>query len=184
MSQCEEIFCDVVGLSLFGEGFLYAFLYLLAPNLGGLRSEHYPTLPSRAAYLADIANSLGHEVPNSFRESFFQTDRSRSADDAFILKMADQSALAMIPKIQSTAKDLIKVAKVQLPTSAERDEALKRFDAGIPVQTGCCIADIVNAGWKKRIQLADERELFETLNDLVLKSIEILEFTTKVNESA
>jgi hypothetical protein len=58
MSQCEEIFCDIIGIRLFGEGFLYSFLYLLAPNRGN-RSEYYPTLPSRATYLEDLATASG-----------------------------------------------------------------------------------------------------------------------------
>jgi hypothetical protein len=32
--QAEELFCDLLGLRLFGEGFLYSFMYVISPHLG------------------------------------------------------------------------------------------------------------------------------------------------------
>jgi hypothetical protein len=84
MSQCEEVFCDICGILLFGEGFLYSFLYLLGPNVGGLRVEEYPSLPTRANYLTKIAKDLGYTVPEHFDGAFFETDISRDARLTFL----------------------------------------------------------------------------------------------------
>jgi hypothetical protein len=46
--QVEELFCDTIGLRLFGESFLYSFIYLIAPNIGD-RVPHYPALAARVA---------------------------------------------------------------------------------------------------------------------------------------
>lgn len=180
MYQCQEIFCDIVGLGLFGEGYLYAFLYLLAPNLGGPSSHYYPTLGTRAAYLKAIAQDLGCDIPENFTESFFESERRKTIPfDDFAVGMADKSAEKLIDALKDEALKLIYEAKVALPTAADRDGIAKRLRAGIPAQTTKCIADIVNAGWSRRLELEDDRDKIENLNDLILKSIEVLEYVTK-----
>jgi hypothetical protein len=42
--QLEEVFCDYVGIYVFGQSFLHSFRYLIAPSLGYYRSENYPRL--------------------------------------------------------------------------------------------------------------------------------------------
>jgi hypothetical protein len=54
LSQIEELFCDATGIHLFGESYAYAFHYLLAPSLGGLRSITYPPLEIRAQLIATL----------------------------------------------------------------------------------------------------------------------------------
>jgi hypothetical protein len=48
--QAEELFCDLLGLRLFGEGFLYSFIYVISPHLGD-RVPHYPPLAARVSVL-------------------------------------------------------------------------------------------------------------------------------------
>jgi hypothetical protein len=46
--QLEELFCDAMGLRLFGEAFLHSFAYLLSPSVQGERFPYYPSVPRRA----------------------------------------------------------------------------------------------------------------------------------------
>ena len=48
------------------------------------------------------------------------------------------------------------------------------------------LADILNAGWSYLIQVAakhdeSERPLFEWVSELILKSVEVLEFRRRIN---
>lgn len=54
LAQMEEIFCDAIGLNIFGESFVHAFHYLLAPGLGGDRSLYYPPLHIRAQLMVSF----------------------------------------------------------------------------------------------------------------------------------
>jgi hypothetical protein len=45
--QAEELFCDFVGLYLFGESFVHAFTYFLSPDFPLERSLKYPTVKTR-----------------------------------------------------------------------------------------------------------------------------------------
>lgn len=46
LRQAEELFCDFVGLRLFGESYLYAFAYLIGPCRGVDRPPKYPKVSS------------------------------------------------------------------------------------------------------------------------------------------
>jgi hypothetical protein len=97
--------------------------------------------------------------------------------------MADRAALSLLPKLQAEADSIIKKSGVTLPSTAERDKILGCFRAGIPAEGAKCIADVVNAGWSRRIELPDEREAFDNLNDLVLKTIEVQEYGLQIGQS-
>ena len=56
---CEEIFCDCVGVRLFGESYLHAFLYLTAPHVGGTDLGCYPGWRERARYMWYAHRRLG-----------------------------------------------------------------------------------------------------------------------------
>jgi hypothetical protein len=60
--QTEELFCDLLGLRLFGEGFIYSFIYLIAPNLGD-RSPDYPSLTARVKALLQGSNEFQVDAP-------------------------------------------------------------------------------------------------------------------------
>ena len=130
--QCEEIFCDLTGLLIFGESYLYSFLYLLAPNVGGKSSPYYPTLETRATYLEAQANKWGFEVPANFTKSFFESGRSPGPDD-FMVDMADRSAISMVDTLASEAEELV-AKKIQQPANAERDEVVVRFQSAFPLR--------------------------------------------------
>ena len=70
LRQCEEHFCDFVGLRIFGEAFLYAFAYLLAPHRRGSRPLIYPNLRTRAECLAAAAAKYGVSVPAHYTQLF------------------------------------------------------------------------------------------------------------------
>jgi hypothetical protein len=64
LSYCMEFYCDFVGLYIFGESFLRAFEYLIAPTLSGQRSSSYPENRNRAKTIAVMAAKLGISIEN------------------------------------------------------------------------------------------------------------------------
>jgi hypothetical protein len=86
--QLEELFCDLFGLAIFGEGFLYSFLYVLSPNLGP-RVDIYPTLERRTKVLIDGARRFAFDIPANFGSYFSEESPSLDLKESFILRMAD-----------------------------------------------------------------------------------------------
>lgn len=62
LRQLEEIFCDFIGLGIYGKAYLYAFAYLIAPSDGGPRSVHYPDTKARANLLSEYGKKYGVDL--------------------------------------------------------------------------------------------------------------------------
>ena len=62
--QAEELFCDMFAYSIFGESYVYAFAYILAPGLGRVSGTKYPTYKTRIKVLKKIAEAEGDILPD------------------------------------------------------------------------------------------------------------------------
>jgi hypothetical protein len=51
LRQLEEMFCDFIGLYLFGESYARAFSYFLSPDSPGFQSPRYPSVETRMRQL-------------------------------------------------------------------------------------------------------------------------------------
>lgn len=190
--HCEELLCDILGLRIFGESYLYSFMYLICPHLGA-RLPNYPPLNERTNLLVKVANTHNITLPENFLEHFSEPDRDSSARDKFVLDVADAAVGTLWDDIikevnlvlSSTGGDAI-----VFPNDDERDRIERTFLSLTPA-TGCrCLADIINAGWKVRTDVtawhgygfSPERKR-EVLNDLVLKTIEVMEFEARVSNA-
>lgn len=194
--QLEELFCDFVGIHVFGPSFLQSFQYLLAPSLGQTRALEYPSIGRRAEYMVDAIKHYGMTEFKDFAKSFSEQDVRLTREVAFILKMAD----ATTNKLQ---KDLLPLVarysgSAQCFTDGQvfEDTYKECFISLVPVAKVESVAAVINAAWKVRndfrswpvlrnVQPPDKqaREKFRVLTDLVLKSLEVFEFG-KVMEKA
>ena len=188
--QVEEIFCDIIGLRIFGEGFLYSFLYLISPNIGD-RAPHYPALASRIVALLEACKVFSITPPTDFRTYFFDPPKRLPNRDEFVLNMADLASQEMKAELIESVRLLIEASSLPLPSEVERDRIVKQFCELSPASSAKTLGDIVNAGWKMRL----DRSLWEKfnfsnqvrldiLNDLVFKTMEVMEFETKTKASA
>src|ERR1700730_11572531 len=89
--QLEEVFCDLLGVYVFGQAFLYSFRYLIAPSLGHVRSVYYPRALSRAEYMQNAAVSYGLPQINEFVQAFNDKEASLSPAERFIVEAADDA---------------------------------------------------------------------------------------------
>ena len=108
LSQAEEVFCDAVGCALFGASYLYAFHYLLAPDLAGPRSPDYPTLVVRSQYIADHSTldavALGFA---SYSAEFSDWPSQLGSRDSLLLQMADAASDGMAEALYARAQQMI-----------------------------------------------------------------------------
>jgi hypothetical protein len=153
LSQIEETFCDGVGMAIFGQSYALAFHYLLAPSLGGNRSLEYPKMEDRTNFIATLGG----------------IDLTKHGFVDFKTEFLDKPI-----KMASTMYDEAR----QIVQSKARP-----FAADAQAQSG-----IINAGWaffQSQAPSFDEkeRELVEWVSELVLKSIEVLEFRSKVTNA-
>lgn len=189
--QCEEEFCDFIGCRIFGESYLFAFQYLLAPGWGG-RSAKYLDLPDRAKGLLQASKKWNLKVPNYYVESFlsnplYRTDSQES--EKLLLEVSDKATIRMLPELIDIAESLCSDANIALPQTKKAQGVLKDFMKGVPSEKADNFVDIINAGWtaaklenfwENRPDLHSDK--INNLSQLILKSIEVSEFKRKTTK--
>ncbi len=181
IAQTEEYFSDFLGMILFGESYLHAFEFLIAPQLSGARSSSYPDTHRRSKVISDYAlTKLGITI-DAYSDSFISDQPPATAQDKLILRLADVVTERVLEQTYSTALGVVTDAKVSTPTAAQTQVVEKDFVQGVPFDGDAAIGDLINAAWhiyksmEQAVFTKQGREPDEYLSDLVLKSAEIHE---------
>ena len=171
--QCEEIFCDLLGVKIFGMGYLYAFEYLACPNIGPTDLEAYPAMDARAEYLRDAVILLSAKDRLQASDSTTSAGESRNGwptleayadrfieridfaeegprvqlatEDRYLLQVAHKACRTLIPDLMKEANEICDRKELPVPTFEASRNAMERFRVGIPAIAH--MADVVNAGW-------------------------------------
>lgn len=180
MHQLEEIYCDLIGLNLFGPSFLYAFDYLLAPG-GADRSIDYPSDAQRMAILAETAEELGIFVDPALRERWTQANYT---DERRFGAIVDEAVGAMIGNLKAHIQEFHKQGALHPPSETEIDEVYAAFAQRQPYEGQASLGAIISAGWKSLRAESDlagdkQRDAFKVLCDLIWKTIEVTEYLEK-----
>jgi hypothetical protein len=188
LSQIEETFCDALGVHLFGDSYAFAFHYLLAPSLGGIRALEYPTLATRAQNISNALN-LGSTGFKDYSSEFNEKKPDLSERDEFIVGAADEIAMAMASQMYLSAQKIVCKRGQRFVSNEEAvNEILQMFKHEVPAQNPRSLSDVLNAAWRYVNENAKshnekKRPLFEGVSELVLKSIEVLEYRTRVDHA-
>ncbi|MBS7697566.1 MULTISPECIES: hypothetical protein [unclassified Chelatococcus] len=181
IAQFEEIFSDFIGLSLFGESYFYAFQYLVAPRLSGIRSLSYPDTLARAQMIAEYTNAKFSVDVGDCKAHFLADDASRDPRLQFVTQIADAVVSKFIDNLYEAAHGIIASQPIATPKISTTVEVEERFRIGIPFDGEASLGDIINAGWRvfrsdnqKQYSLQG-RSIIEYISDLSLKSIELCE---------
>jgi hypothetical protein len=187
MFQAEELFCDMFAYALFGESYVYAFAYILAPGSGMVPASKYPTHKIRMTVLRDIAQMEGVRLPELSDLNFAEERERRLPRDRFILRMAETSVAENTSGLWRNVTALIAEGQVPRPDSAISH--LRQFKMGIPAHEPKCLGDITNAGWAYYRELrATSRvdsefwEKLDELNEMILKTIEVMEYRNRIGD--
>jgi len=189
LRQAEEMFCDFVGLRVFGESYLHAFAYLLAPWREGLRSPLYPDNRDRAKIIADVAKDSGLAVPDGFVVMFGKLRPPQDGPTCFLLSVADGVRNKIMNDLADRTKSIIDPSQVPERSLSGVERCLRRFSLQTPAQGTTGLGDILNAAWQARLEknffknAEIEKQRDHLLTEIVLKSIEILEIEERLKEN-
>lgn len=191
MRQCEEVFCDAIGIKLFGASYLQAFAYLLAPGHGGPRSYYYPNLKERASLMSQLAVRLGLPDAQEYSDRFASDDEPTQTTDkrnCLLLRVADASRRRVFDDIANIAFACVDSSGYQGWSNKAVESCLDSFRLTVPCENAGTLANIVNAAWRAILQqaffsnAAYEEDKKAIVTELVLKSIEIFEIERRIEE--
>lgn len=187
MRQAEESFCDYFGLRVFGESYLHACVYLLAPYRKGSRSPVYPNKIDRARALAIAAERFGYVVPNGFLDAFSDLAEPsiESPETKYLLSIADTARAATCNRLVEAVEEVASTAHIVTRSQTSVTTCTEAFRKMVPSEGSGGLANVLNAGWTALLEekffrdpkLESDRPAH--LSELVLKSIEILEVETR-----
>jgi hypothetical protein len=187
LSQAEETFSDFMGLILFGESYMFAFEYLIAPQMTGGRAKEYPDTHERAMTLERYArDKIGVDISN-YAEAFSANTPFRLPHENFICVIADEVLRELHDDIFARTQGIISAAAISLPSLLGTEEAEKAFGRGVPYDGSIVLGDLINAGWRvvrggdQMIHSKQGRNLIDYISDLILKSAEVQEIRRIVN---
>ncbi len=189
--QCEEEFCDLFGCRIFGDSYLDAFEYLLAPGFGQ-REVQYLDLSDRANILITASKEWEFSDRPNYTLNFNKNPPPKSIQsnnqDTLLLKVSDSVTKHMSQKLMGLVVDICNENNIPLPNKNLSKKVLEDFYSGVPSDKAKNYADIVNAGWEamKLNEFWNDRpELMEykleNLSQLIFKSIEVAEYNRRIS---
>jgi hypothetical protein len=185
--QLEEIFCDAIGIGLFSHSFLYSYEYFMAPG-GGYRSLEYPNDIDRIGYLKEGCAKLSLSIDPHLFTRWSQSKLEEGTDKRH-LGLLDQSVAEVASQTIQMALDILFEHNVVLANeeSVQRIEA--SFIRGEPEDEQATIAEVIWAGWNLLRDpphdfKTSESQMHRFVGELMLKSIEISEFRTRIEGHA
>lgn len=185
LHQCQETFCDFFALRTFGESYLNAFAFLLSPSVGGHRPFNYPNMRRRASNLVTAASRYDIRVSPDYAQLFEDLPEPSASEPQtmLLLSLADRASQSTIDVLAESAHAIVTAAHVALPSEKDVDALYLVFKQHVvPSANPGSLACILNAAWRAYhdAQLwADRPEIkdpHQTLREIILKSIEVLEF--------
>jgi hypothetical protein len=196
LEQTEESFCDFVGLRLFGDSYLHAFAYLLAPRDSSARPPIYPNNVTRARHLsraADVFKVQSYEKDGRPAYETLFEDRpepSLAEADRLQLSLADQTLEELIEDLIIRADQAVTSSEVSLPSEEETARVYGRFEHLVPCENVKTLADIISAAWRAyekpdlwigAAQPSLNKDV--VLRELVLKNVEVFEIEQILKET-
>jgi hypothetical protein len=201
----EEIFCDFMGIRIFGDAYLCAFMYLASPNSEVTDLESYPALNDRAKYISYARRRFGVrtlqlQVPAPYSRWFSEPPEpskdeqdgdgplNYSVEERYLLGEIHKAARRLLPNLLDLVRKECETAGLPLPDAWHAKEVYKRFCSRVPAERTRRrgMGDIINGGWMAfldaQLWRGSDRK-FENINQLVFKSLEVMEFEERTNAS-
>jgi hypothetical protein len=183
LKQAEESFCDFIGIRIFSESYLHAFAYLVAPGSAQMRQDKYPKIMTRVQNMVSAAQQYGTVCPADYAASYSDELDSTNHDHKLLMAVTDHAVSTVINDLIQEANTIVEAAGVSARDEALIQRAHNSFKLLVPASGMVSLANILNAGWIAYNDTGlwvDNEEVKKDRNhilyDIVLKSIEVLEF--------
>jgi hypothetical protein len=181
LRQCEEMFCDFLGVALFGSSYLLAFQYFASP-VRPRRVIHYPSVRQRATYITWFAREKGVAVPPDYVETF-AVEAPVTPSEELLLAAIDSTRTEMQDTISSWIEDVTASTDIPFSRKLEADKILHDFSAGRPCADPGGLPDIVAAGWEYYLRNQPlQGPAFDALANMLLKTVEVWEFNARTRD--
>ena len=187
-SQAQECFCDQFGVRVFGESYLHAFAYLLAPGLPA-RNPAYPSNRRRAENLVEACKRWGLSVPGNYVGNFRDGTSRLEGSVEFLCSVADRAVDALAGDLLERCHQISKEAEVPLQDEQEITKIVEAFRKLVPGTEAKSLCSITNAGWRafhdptfwsNYAHIRERKPV--VLNELLLKTVEVFEVEAKLKE--
>lgn len=184
--QAEELFCDLFAFACFGASYLRAFAYILAPG-EGICDARYPTHSTRVSVIRNFAGSEQSSLPDFGKLGFRPDGRRGDARHQFIVRMAEAAVADVTNDLWNFVLTIVERAPLTRPRAEQADLHAQNLAVGIPSPKVECVGDVINAGWQRYDDIVEKEKtakevsdkLFQ-LNEILLKTIEVIEFQNRV----
>jgi hypothetical protein len=133
--QAEEIFCDMFAYAVFGESYVYAFSYILAPKSSRPPTSMYPSYKTRISILRTIAANEGVVLPGTEALDFVDETVRHNPRDRFITRMAETSVSEVTNSLWTNVTALMSGANVPRPNPTFSALHLRKFR----IAGRCCV---------------------------------------------
>ena len=179
LKQAEETFCDLFGLRLFRQSYIYAFFYLLFPWKETYSSSGYtyPPIVERINMLMQASKVYGITFPS---DHIVYDDIHSCCDSQCEILCTIRREL--LPALIDKVSEIIpanKKGSVEISGDEQEVERIaKKIRKIVPATNIKTFSDIVNAGWLVYIEkenggVADDRFTTPALMDVIIKNYEI-----------
>lgn len=194
LKQCQEVFCDCIGLLIFKESFLHSFAYLLAPGFPGMRPSTYLNVQDRVKCLINISNLYGINPIVNYIDNFEDSDEPTIPTHKMLLKISDHVTKLLVNELANKAKELFDDYHMEGYSLDEVVRIKKRFSVGVPVDKEHTLTNILNAAWSFYLEkfpgwsdkypsiISNNDRCENMLTELVFKSIEVSEVMFLTNK--
>ena len=184
IAHCEEIFCDLFGLALFRESYIKAFYYVLSPGVGSKQEPHYPTNERRAEILAyQSEKRLNIRSKTHSGDRLTQNAPQWSKRTALAVQTAERALQGFDDRIWERVVEIVERSKIHRPSDEGAQAVLKNFRLNVPHKSPKCLGNITNACWLRfeettgaGVSFEEARENLIRINEMGLKTVEVLEF--------
>jgi hypothetical protein len=191
--QLEEIFSDCFGIRLFGQSYLEAFAYIIAPGISRRNSMIYPEITRRVDCMDKAAEKMGVSRPVRFTERFKKQSDNLDGMTQLLTQVADEVSASLWSNVVDLANNYAKERNVPEMNEGNVSKIYEEFRLHmVPTTSPHSLVDVLNAGWRCKINrsLWDDKKTYieqkdwsRILADLMLKSMEVAEIHALLEES-
>jgi hypothetical protein len=143
---------------------------------------HYPAIRNRADAMLKAATAFGVPTSTDFPARFKEQSLPLDTKQQYLLEVTDRATELAVADAIAVAGAIADKGGILSPVSSEGSRIHKCFEAGTPASGLVSLADIINAGWKEYIEGGPRHpaltrgERFSRLTEVILKTIEVMEF--------
>ena len=187
LRQCEEVFCDLFAVRLFGNAAMAAFGYFFVPGYEK-RSRIYPKLGARFDYIARAYRVYFRSTPSITLDDIRPANLPDGSEpDSPILAAADFATSKLISALIERVGRIATKAGIRPPNPRNVSTIIACFENGCPADGDFALPEIMEAAWvfyEKRVSPRKwplsppliDRNVVDRISDCVFKTMEVVEY--------